>query len=867
MTWLMISHLSVCAIDIEQLSFEKHQLSLLQDILKRSQAGKVIAYRGRHRWVQEYARMPLPPVADGSMLQRSAATYLITGGSSGVGLAIAEYLAEHCHARLLLVSRHAPTQNTLQRLNELTREGASESTYLALQADVTDVLQLQKVIDDAESQLGSICGVFHAAGYVPETSEGNLHTIDHNDVHKQLHAKVAGVHALEQVFAHRQLDFCVLISSISVVLGGIGLGVYAAANRYMDAFAAEQCKRRKQRWHSINFDAWQTDRNATASRSELSNSQGLEAIERVLQAQCEDTIAVSTSPLDERLTQWVLNCEEAEGEILSATQDDAGGVATSGQSATDILTAIWCELLGLEQIGLHDNYFALGGDSLQAMNVISRANSAGLTLSPQQLLDHPTIAQLAELATSSDSVAETHEPQALRDSEHFPLTPNLLRYLSRETSLNHWNVSIHLSCPPDLTPSMFGLAVAALLEKHESLRQNFTQVDGKWRRVVQDPATVIAPLSSHDLSDLNASELDTQLNTIAADINRGFDLGSGALFHLAYINLGERGARVLLVCHHFVAEGLSLGLFCEDLSQACRQLSRGESIALAANTSSIKAWAWQQYDLANATSLAANLAFWRSLDWSSVVPLLVDHEQNSSALENQQARQVARLLKSEATKRFLRFQNQRASPEVMLISALCRAYESWCDCDSILLDRMGHGRSSHAANPLDVARTAGFFLSYTPVMVSRDALAEGDDAQLAKTISSFLQRGEEFDLLRWMSADESIASELAALPAPQISFNYRGSMDTMLAKDSLFSIAPEKLSMHEHNPVGRRYYPLSVVADVVEGRLSIRFVFSQQLHNSAEIERLADLFISEIDRALGSAVAPSDAAQETLALT
>jgi aryl carrier-like protein len=175
---------------------------------------------------------------------------MITGGLGGIGLALAQHLARICKARLVLLSRRAPDAVQRHLLREI-ESGGGELRVAAL--DIADTVGVRSLVDEVGRQWGRIDGVIHAAGVAGGSV---IARTDLAEIERVLRPKVAGTRALAEALRGREPDFVLLCSSLTASLGGPGQVSYAAANAWMDAFAATQSARSPGRWHSVQWDAW-----------------------------------------------------------------------------------------------------------------------------------------------------------------------------------------------------------------------------------------------------------------------------------------------------------------------------------------------------------------------------------------------------------------------------------------------------------------------------------------------------------------------------------------------------------------------------------------------------------------------------------
>jgi phthiocerol/phenolphthiocerol synthesis type-I polyketide synthase E len=240
----------------------------------------------------------------------------------------------------------------------------------------------------------------------------------------QFVAKVRGLNVLDELLAGRRLDFVLLLSSLSAILGGLGFAAYSAANLYMDAFARRRNRERGTRWVSVDWDSWLlTDTRpviaglgATVSEFVMTPAEGAEACERILATPMLGHVVVSSGDLHARRRMWIERRGQLESRAPSAARHARPALrstyeAPRGDLERD-LAEIWQELFGVAQIGVSDNFFELGGHSLLATQLNARlASRLGVEMSLAALLQAPTIAELAIAIVARQ--AEEADPDAL----------------------------------------------------------------------------------------------------------------------------------------------------------------------------------------------------------------------------------------------------------------------------------------------------------------------------------------------------------------------------------------------------------------------------------------------------------------------
>lgn len=379
-----------------------------------------VAYRGLQRWTKSYERMA---AGAGRQRLREGGVYLITGGLGGVGLALAQHLAANWKARLVLFGRTplparadwealavAPEQpeGLRQKLQLLLALEAVGGEVLTLAADVSDPAQMQAAVAAARARFGALHGIVHAAG----GAEAGMINVKTREIAERVFApKLQGTRALLEAAGGEALDFVLLCSSVSSMAGGLGKGDYAAANAYLDALAAQLQRSAPYPVFSVDWDAWR-DLGMAAGMVlpdgiGMDGPQGALAFEAIVNGPAVAQIVVSTTDLDTRLgplDSGMLDVLEIE---LPAVADKGGEhprpplsvpyAAPEGELETR-LAALWAGMLGIAPIGINDNLFELGGDSLLAIQILARVRKAyGVELHPVTFFKAPTIGDLAIL--------------------------------------------------------------------------------------------------------------------------------------------------------------------------------------------------------------------------------------------------------------------------------------------------------------------------------------------------------------------------------------------------------------------------------------------------------------------------------------
>jgi amino acid adenylation domain-containing protein/non-ribosomal peptide synthase protein (TIGR01720 family) len=527
-------------------------------------------------------------------------------------------------------------------------------------------------------------------------------------------------------------------------------------------------------------------------------------------------------------------------EAESEGRAEGAGYEEPRTAIEESLAGIWKQVLGVERVGIHDNFFELGGDSILSIQIVARANQAGLRLTAKQIFEHQTVAELAAVA-GTGAAAESEQGQV---TGPVPLTPIQKWFFEESIALpQHWNQAVLLETRQPLDTELLEKVVKGLLEHHDALRLRF-MVTPEGVEQVNSFVEANTPVELIDLSSKPDAEQRACIEEAANRVQASLSFAEGSLVRVAYFDLGEgKAGRLLIVIHHLLVDGVSWRILLEDLQRGYEQLSQGEEMRLPAKTTSYKRWAERLQEYAQSDELQQEAAFWLEDARREVCPQPLDYPSGANTVESSKAVNVSlsadetRLLLQEMPKVF------RTEINDVLLTALWQAFTQWTGETELLFDLEGHGREE-IFEDVDLSRTVGWFTSIYPVRLQpRDS---GDaQGELLKHVQQQLRRinnhGIGYGLLRYLCEDLSIAFALEAAPKAEVSFNYLGQFDQVLEEDSLFAPARESAGA-SRSASGLRPYLLEINASISGGVLQVSWTYSENVHRRATIEKLAGAF-------------------------
>jgi acyl transferase domain-containing protein len=424
-------------IDLDLLSNSASAIRQLVGELVSPASNEIIAYRGSSRWVQRFEPSPfekaLPDQTNHESIPlRAGGTYIITGGLGGVGLVLAQHLARTAQARIVLTSRTplSPAADWKALLESPETPAALKRKIQEVQSiedlggkpivsavDTIDLASMRQLLARVRADYGPIHGIIHAAGVA---GAGMMQAKSREEALAVLSPKVQGAEWIRECIGVPELDFVLLCSSISAVIPSVGLSDYAAANAYLDGFAAAFDDPDGTRVLSVNWDTWRdvgmaVDMQLPAAlvhlreenlKHAITSAEAADVFDRVLFSPVSQVL-VSTRDFArlQRLTgQAIADLRDATTNPPSSTAvsvhsrpDSLDDFVPAGDEIEGFIVATWQELLGIEPIGIHDDFFTLGGHSLLGTQVLARVRERfKISLSLRIIFEAATPAELAQ---------------------------------------------------------------------------------------------------------------------------------------------------------------------------------------------------------------------------------------------------------------------------------------------------------------------------------------------------------------------------------------------------------------------------------------------------------------------------------------
>ncbi|HKI03782.1 MAG TPA: amino acid adenylation domain-containing protein [Thermoanaerobaculia bacterium] len=506
-----------------------------------------------------------------------------------------------------------------------------------------------------------------------------------------------------------------------------------------------------------------------------------------------------------------------------------------------LLASLWHAVLRVETIGAHDNFFQLGGDSILSIQLVARARRAGLTLTPRQIFQHQTLAELAAVAGTAPATRED-EGQAVGP---VPLTPVQQWFFEQElVDAHHFNQSVLLEYAMPLDPGRVARSLDGLIRHHDALRLSFPREDGKQRQVASPPDGRV-PLTVLDLTALPPARAEAALDQASAQAQTALRLDQPPLLR-AVLFRGAGPDRLLLAVHHLAVDAVSWRILVEDLEILDEALAAGREPVLPPRTTSFKTWAEKLVQHAGSPAAAREGDYWVSEARESEPPGL-PRELPGGANRSGSVDSVIAALEEEETE-LLRHEIPKvysARIEEILLTGLAQALASWTGSLTVRIDAEGHGRED-LFDDVDLSRTVGWFTSIYPVRLTLPPVAGALDALNAvkEALRRVTNRGIGYGILRYLCPDAEMRTHLRRLQGSDVLFNYLGQLDLDPPGSPPFRVLQP--AVPTRSPRNRRSHLVEVVAGISQGRLHTVWTYSREVHRRRTIERVTGDFLAAL---------------------
>ncbi|WP_248547767.1 non-ribosomal peptide synthetase [Paenibacillus odorifer] len=534
---------------------------------------------------------------------------------------------------------------------------------------------------------------------------------------------------------------------------------------------------------------------------------------------------------------------------LTGDMDSGEEYAAAESREEELLVRIWSSVLGIKKIGVLDDFFNLGGDSIKAMQVVSKIREHGYYAEVKDIFRSLTIRELNRSMRQviPESIGKTGQGPETGEAA---LTPIQRWFFSSQfIGPHHWNQAVMLHRPEGFEASVLDRVLRQLVRHHDSLRLSFKHTaSGRIIQQYREADGNLFELREFDLRGLLPEAINKFVKEAADNIQSSMDLERGPLFKLGLFR-SDDGDHLLMAVHHLAVDGVSWRIIFEDLAQAYRQVEKGADIKLPLKTLSYRQWSSMLTEYAGSSLIGKEIPYWQNVENCNVIELPKD-DASGTVFTRKSARKVTGWLSETETDVLLKQANAAYRTEIndLLLTALVKSVARFSGNESVLIHLEGHGREE-IAEGLDITRTVGWFTSMFPVVFRFDSNAGWPEwiSYVKDHLRQIPGKGIGYGMLKYLRRWKP-GEEMDFRLRPEIGFNYLGQFDADL-DTGVFGLSPFDTGA-AMGPEGELQHALEFTGLIRGKRLCMELTYSAgQYIESSAVHLLAD-YMEQLKQAI-----------------
>ncbi|WP_103866071.1 non-ribosomal peptide synthetase [Aquimarina sp. I32.4] len=507
------------------------------------------------------------------------------------------------------------------------------------------------------------------------------------------------------------------------------------------------------------------------------------------------------------------------------------------------LVEVWVELLKVHKIGVYDNYFELGGDSIISIQVVSRLKEFNYNLKPLDLFQSPTISTLAKKVKLSSELCKSEQGILIGKSLFSPIQKWFFE--TDYVEVSHFNQEVLIETDKDLVDSFYEKTFRALIEHHDALRFSYKIIDGKRHQNYEEYKDSLEII---DLSHFNSTNvLYEEITKLCEGYQKSLNIENGEIIKVVLIKTPsfEIKNRLFIVVHHLAIDGVSWRIIFDDIRKSLTALSSGETIDFGEKSSSYREWIEILQDHVTTRQIELQQKYWkRTIE--DYIPLPTDKNSGTPTMKSVQRVSVS--LSPSSTNDLLKQTNQAYSTQIndILLSALAKTISDWSKNLNTIICLEGHGRE-HISEKINITNTVGWFTSLYPIKLTLEkGISEGNLVKSVKEqLRAIPKKGIGYGLLRYMHPSEDMRKSLHG-DKWDIVFNYLGQYD-VVSNNNLDLEGAKELT---GNNIGENYpftNKLEIDSSISQGKLDLLWSYSTNQYDHKTIKELASQYIINLE--------------------
>ncbi|EJV87811.1 non-ribosomal peptide synthetase [Bacillus cereus] len=497
------------------------------------------------------------------------------------------------------------------------------------------------------------------------------------------------------------------------------------------------------------------------------------------------------------------------------------------------IAKVWCEVLGIEKVGIYNSFFDIGGDSIKSIQIVSRLRRNGIKLEVKDIMQHKTIAEIAKYAKHTETIIS----QEVVEGE-IELTPIIKQFIETDKNIfNHFNQSMMFYSKDGFDEQIVKVVMEQIVKHHDALRMVLKYDEG----ISGYNKGIDTKLLDFHLVDLTGTkEYEQKVEEMAQKLQESIEVDAGPLVKVGLFKTSE-GDHLLFIIHHLAVDGVSWRILLEDFIHGYQAVKEGNEIQFPQKTTSFKEWTEKQYEYANSSKILKELKYWEKVSKENLGQIPREVQNEPVVVKNMVTKNIT--LGKEITTQLLQETNRAYNTEIndILLSALGMAVKEWSGINKIAITLEGHGREE-IIDDVDITRTVGWFTSCYPVVLNMEDKEIGTIIKRNKeNLRRVPNKGIGYGMLKYLTK-EGVNKGINL--QTDISFNYLGQFDQDINSGLLFYSNLNKGS--EMSPLMRLDQSIQINSLVESGRLKIKVEFNEKKYTKVIIEKFIQIFKAKL---------------------
>ena len=510
-----------------------------------------------------------------------------------------------------------------------------------------------------------------------------------------------------------------------------------------------------------------------------------------------------------------------------------------------VLADVWKTLLNHEEIGVTSKFFTLGGDSIKAIQVVSRLKKIGYTLSVKHILSAPILEDMASHMTTVVKKIDQHAVVG-----NIALTPIQSHFFADKNvkEPHHFNQSILIKSSNQLDNALLEKCLQQLVNHHDALRMTFTENAGNITQFNQKAGVQSYSLNVYDLRQNGALEAQiSEMTAIANELQSSINLENGPLVRVGNFRLKD-GDYIALIIHHLIIDGISWRILLEDLSTLYNLAENGKKLVLPSKTDSYQEWSKALTNHALNGISSKEQDYWKGLTATEIPALPTDHENTSN---EKTSAEVTFQLNKEFTNILQTKAHSVFNTEIndILLTSLGLAIKDVLKVDRTVINMEGHGREEFI-DGIDITRTIGWFTSLFPFILD---VTDGSDLKnlikVKESLRNIPNKGIGYGMLKYLKK-ENFKHELT----PEIEFNYLGDFGNELSSESNEVPQFQYVSDSIGNNISKENtddITLNISGIMVNNQLELNLFYYKEDYDQETVEKLWNAYKYHLENIIG----------------